>query len=307
MMGTSGMNRGQDGGIAMRIGVFLEMIKFSHTIFALPFALLAAALASAREGGWRPMDLVGVVSCMVFARTAAMGFNRWADRDLDAQNPRTKIRAIPAGLLTPGFVLGTVLICSVGFVLSTSLFWFSSGNPWPMILAVPVLLFLFGYSYTKRFTSLAHVWLGTALALAPVAAWIAIRGNVELPPILLGLAVIGWVTGFDIIYACQDLDVDRQLGLRSVPARLGFEGAMNVARLSHLLMMAALVGLGWVTPELNLFYWSGLMIVGGLLVYEHWLVRGRDLLKINVAFLQVNGVISVGLLLVTLADLYLPK
>lgn len=291
----------------MRIGVFLEMIKFSHTIFALPFALLAAALASSREGGWRLLDLLGVVLCMVFARTAAMGFNRWADRDLDAQNPRTKIRAIPAGLLTPGFVLGTVILCSVGFVFSTSIFWFASGNPWPMILAVPVLLFLFGYSYTKRFTSLAHVWLGTALALAPVAAWIAIRGNVELPPILLGLAVIGWVTGFDIIYACQDLDVDRQLGLRSIPARLGFERAMNVARLSHLLMMAALVGLGWVTPELNLFYWIGLVLVGGLLIYEHWLVRGRDLLKINVAFLQVNGVISVGLLLVTLADLYLPR
>ncbi|MFO0944488.1 MAG: UbiA family prenyltransferase, partial [Planctomycetota bacterium] len=143
----------------MRILVFLEMIKFSHTIFALPFALLSAALASERSGGWRWLDLVGIFLCMVFARSAAMGFNRWADRDLDAKNPRTVIRAIPAGLLTANTVLWFVALCAVGFFASTSIFWFSSRNPWPMILAGPVLLFLCGYSYAKRFTSLAHVWL----------------------------------------------------------------------------------------------------------------------------------------------------
>ncbi|MFO0949395.1 MAG: UbiA family prenyltransferase, partial [Planctomycetota bacterium] len=151
----------------------------------------------------------------------------------------------------------------------------------------------------------AHVWLGGALALSPLAAWIAIRGNVEWPPVLLGLAVAAWVTGFDIIYACQDIEVDRSLGLYSIPARFGFGGAMAIARGAHLFMFAMLVALGWLTPELNFFYWIGLGIVGVLLVVEHWLVRGRDLLRINVAFLQVNGVISMGLLLVTLADLYL--
>lgn len=290
----------------MRVLVFLEMIKFSHTIFALPFALLSAALASDRAGGWRWLDLVGILLCMVFARSAAMGFNRWADRELDAKNPRTVIRAIPAGLLSANAVLWFVALSSAGFLLSTTLFWFSAGNPWPLILSLPLLLFLFGYSYAKRFTSLAHVWLGGALALAPLAAWIAILGNVEWPPVLLGLAVAAWVTGFDIIYACQDIDVDRSLGLHSIPARLGFDRAMAVARLSHVAMFATLVALGWFTPELSSFYWIGLAAVGVLLTVEHWLVRGRDLLKINVAFLQVNGVISTALFLVTLADLYLP-
>lgn len=291
----------------MRLCVYLEMIKFSHTIFALPFALLAAALASERSGGWRWLDLVGVVCCMVLARTAAMGFNRWADRELDGKNPRTKIRAIPAGALSARSVFGFSLASAAAFLASTSIFWFSSANTWPLILGPAVLLFLFGYSYAKRFTVLAHVWLGTALALAPIAAWIAIRGTVEPPPVLLGLAVVGWVTGFDIIYACQDIEVDRTLGLKSIPAWLGFAGAMWVARLAHIGMLAALLALGWTTPELGRFYWLGLVVVTLLLGVEHWLVRGRDLGRINVAFLNVNGVISAALLAVTLADLYLPK
>ena len=288
-----------------RIRVILEMIKFSHTIFALPFALLAAALASARNGGWRTLDLVGLLACMVFARSAAMGFNRWADRDVDALNPRTANRALPAGLLTANQVLAFAVVCLLGFVASCALFLVSSDNAWPLLLSVPVMAFLLGYSYAKRFTALAHVWLGTALALAPLAAWIAIRGMTELaPPLWLGLAIVGWVSGFDILYSCQDLEVDRQLGLHSVPARFGFAGALRFARLSHLAMMVALAALGWTTPELGTFYWSGLTLVGVLLVVEHWLVRDRELARVNAAFFNVNGIISVALLAVTMADLH---
>ena len=173
-----------------KVRVFLESIKFSHTIFALPFALLSAALASVREGGWRLLDLVGILLCMVFARTAAMGFNRWADRVIDAQNPRTALRAIPAGLLAPTAVMLFVIISSIGFIASTLLFWKSHDNLLPLYLSVPVLSFLLGYSFAKRFTALCHVWLGVALALSPTAAWIAIRGDVEWSPICLSLAIV---------------------------------------------------------------------------------------------------------------------
>ncbi|MBY0587802.1 putative 4-hydroxybenzoate polyprenyltransferase [bacterium] len=289
-----------------RLATFLESIKFSHTIFALPFALLSASLASVREGGFRLLDGVGILLCMVFARTAAMGFNRWADRDVDAKNPRTAIRAIPSGQLSASFVAGVVLVSSVGFVASTLLFWWQ-GNRWPFYLSMPVLGFLLGYSYTKRFTAMAHVWLGVALAMSPVAAWIAVRGNVESAPLLLALAVALWVTGFDIIYACQDLQVDRELGLRSIPAWLGMDRAMWVARFCHLGMVAVLFAFWRVTPELARFFPSGLVGLAGLLLYEHWLVRGRDLSRVNLAFLNVNGVISVGLFVLTLCDLFLPR
>ena len=287
-----------------KVPVFLESIKFSHTLFALPFALLSAALASVRDGGWRLLDLVGILLCMVFARTAAMGFNRWIDRDVDALNPRTAGRALPSGQLTPLAVMAFVLISSVGFIASTGIFILSHDNWLPLILSAPVLAWLLGYSLAKRFTSLAHVWLGMALALSPIAAWIAIRGQVEWPPVLLGLAVAFWVTGFDIIYACQDIEVDRQLGLHSIPARLGRVGAMLVARFCHAAMLVILALLAWTTPELRLFFPIGVGAVTILLIYEHWLVRDRDLARINLAFLYVNGVISTGLLAMTLADLY---
>jgi 4-hydroxybenzoate polyprenyltransferase len=289
-----------------RIRVILEMIKFSHTVFALPFALLAACLASERAGGWTLLDFIGILVCMVFARSAAMGFNRWADRDIDAGNPRTSNRAIPAGKVSERYVLAFVAVCSIGFVAGSGVFWISRQNLWPLVLSVPVLGFLFGYSYAKRFTDLSHLWLGTALALAPPAAWLAIRGAIELPPMLIGVAVICWVTGFDIIYACQDIDVDRRLGLRSIPARLGMAGALWVSRGAHVGMLVSLAALGLATPELGIGYGIGVVFVGGLLAVEHWLVRGRDLFRINVAFLHVNGVISTALLVVTLVDLYWP-
>lgn len=288
-----------------RLLIILEMIKFSHTVFAMPFALLGACLASELAGGWRWLDLVGLVLCMVFARSAAMAFNRWADRDIDAQNPRTSRRAIPVGQLSAQQVLAFAAACSIAFIASTSLFLLSRGNPWPLLLSVPVLAFLLGYSYTKRFTVLSHVWLGTALALSPPAAWLAIRGEIDWPPVWLGLAVVCWVSGFDILYACQDIDADRRIGLHSIPAWLGLERAFWVSRAAHACMLAALVGFGMATPMLGYGFGFGLVCVGVMLVAEHWLVRRRDLAHINAAFLHVNGVISVCLLLATLADLYL--
>jgi 4-hydroxybenzoate polyprenyltransferase len=282
----------------------LGMIKFSHTLFALPFALLGAALAAHEPSGWtiRPQDLLGILACMATARSAAMAFNRLADRRVDALNPRTASRHLPSGRLSVGSVAIFTAICSLLFIAATALFL--PRNPWPLILSIPVLLWLLGYSYSKRFTSLAHFWLGISLALAPVAAWIAVRGTIAWPPVLLGLAVIGWVAGFDIIYACQDADVDRQLGLHSMPARLGVSRALRLATICHLGMLGALVGLGLAYP-MGWIYFAGVGAVALLLIYEHALVRPQDLTRVNLAFFQVNVAISIGLLAVGVADILL--
>jgi 4-hydroxybenzoate polyprenyltransferase len=284
-----------------RLADLLGMIKFSHTLFALPFALLGAALASHGPDGWhgRARDWLGILLCMATARSAAMAFNRLADRRIDALNPRTASRHLPTGQLSVATVAAFTAISAVAFVASTLLFL---PNRWPAILSVPVLLWLLGYSYAKRFTSLAHFWLGAALMLAPIAAWIALRGDLAWPPVLLGLAVLGWVSGFDIIYACQDAAFDRDHGLHSIPGRLGVRGALRLAALCHAAMVAALVGLGLSYPMGSL-YFVGVAAVALLLVYEHALVRPDDLSRVNLAFFQVNIAISLGLLAVGLADL----
>ena len=288
-----------------RIRHFLEMIRFSHTIFAMPFALLAAVMAwserarQAPSQSWRWHELLGIMLCMIFARSAAMAFNRLADRKLDAQNPRTHKRHLPAGVLTAGTVALFAAVCAAAFIASTLLFW---PNRWPLYLALPVLLFLLGYSYAKRFTALAHFWLGAALMLAPLAAWIALRGELAWPPVVLGLAVLLWVAGFDIIYACQDRAADLQQGLHSVPARLGIPGALRLAALCHLGTVAALFALPLVYPALGWIYGAGIFAVALLLLYEHWLVRPDDLTRVNVAFFQVNAVISIGLFLLGTLD-----
>jgi len=285
----------------------LEMIRFSHTLFALPFALVSAVLAwRTKSGGFAWIDLVGILLCMVFARSAAMAFNRLADRHLDAANPRTAGRHLPTGQLSPTSVGVFTLVCGAGFVLATLIFLLSMPpNAWPLALSIPVLLFLCGYSYAKRFTVLAHFWLGASLMLAPLAAWIAIRGLVDLvPPLVLGLAVLFWVAGFDVIYACQDADFDRSQRLQSLPARLGVATALRLAMLCHVVMVALLVVLYFATqPYLGWIYLAGVAAVAILLAYEHWLVRPEDLLRVNEAFFQVNVVISVGLLLVVLVQL----
>jgi 4-hydroxybenzoate polyprenyltransferase len=276
---------------------FFELIRFSHTIFALPFALLSAWLAW-QTTPFRIQDLVGILLCMVFARSAAMAFNRIADRDLDAANPRTAARHIPAGLLSLRSVANFTLACCVLFVASTLLFL---PNRWPLVLSVPVLLFLLGYSYAKRFTTWCHYWLSAALMLSPIAAWIAITGRVDPTPLLIAGAVFFWVGGFDIIYACQDAEFDRSRTLRSVPARWGIERALWIARISHLVTVAFLFAL-WHVAGLGVVFLLGVIAALLLLIYEHWLVRSADLGKVNLAFFQVNAVISLGLLLVAIID-----
>src|SRR5580692_998395 len=201
--------QGTVGGATVRR--FLELIRFSHTVFALPFALFSAVLAWQQpDVAFRVRDVVGLLLCMVFARSASMAFNRLADRRFDALNPRTAGRHLPAGLMSVTAVALFTLACSIAFIASTLLFL---PNRWPLYLSVPVLLWLLIYSYSKRFTSLAHFWLGASLSMAPMAAWIALRGDLEWPPVLLALAVLLWVSGFDIIYACQDVDFDRSVEL----------------------------------------------------------------------------------------------
>lgn len=281
----------------------LEMIRFSHTVFALPFAFIAALLAWQDEP-FRDADLFGIVLCMVFARSAAMAFNRLVDRDLDAKNPRTAGRHLPAGLLHTRTVIAFAVLCGLGFVLSTTLFLGRvPENPWPSYLSVPVLLFLLGYSLAKRFTSLAHLWLGAALALAPLSAWIAIKGLDDLAvPIVLGFAVMCWVAGFDILYACQDAEFDRREGLHSVPARIGVRASLRLAAALHAAMFGWLVLLGF-GAGLGPIYLGGLGVIGALLVYEHSLVNADDLTRVNRAFFHVNGVISIGLFALVLLQL----
>jgi 4-hydroxybenzoate polyprenyltransferase len=287
----------------------LELIRFSHTLFALPFALLAAAMAwsaNARSDPavpFRWQDLAGILVCMVFARSAAMAFNRLADRRLDAQNPRTAGRHLPTGTLRVAGVTAFTVACSLGFVGGTLLFL--PRNPWPLYASGPVLAFVFAYSLTKRFTALAHFWLGTALALAPLAAWVAIRAEIAWPPAVLGAAVTLWVAGFDMIYACQDAEFDARMRLHSVPAKLGVPVALRLAAVCHLGMVALLLALPQVYDAFGWIYRAGIVAIAALLAYEHALVRPGDLTRVNRAFFQVNAVVSLGLLAIGCLDLWL--
>ncbi len=283
---------------------FGGLIRFSHTLFALPFALAGAALAAWSPTGWRgrPQDWLGILLCMATARSAAMAFNRLVDRRFDAGNPRTAGRHLPAGRLSVAAVTWFTVLSGALFVASTLLFL---PNRWPLLLSLPVLAWLLGYSLAKRFTSLAHYWLGVALMLAPIAAWIALRGDLAWPPVWLGLAVCFWSGGFDIIYACQDADFDRATGLRSIPARFGVRGALRLAAASHAVMVLALIALGRSdSPPLGLIYFAGVAVVALLLLVEHALVKPDDLTRVNIAFFQVNVGISMGLLAVILIDLW---
>ncbi len=284
----------------------LELIRFSHTVFALPFALTSAALAW-KLSGFHWLQLMGILLGMVLARSAAMSFNRLADRRFDALNPRTAGRHLPAGRLSVAAVWLFTLVCAAGFLASTMIF-LAFDNPWPLYLSLPVLLFVGAYSYTKRFTSLSHVWLGASLGLAPLATWIAIRGVVGLTdlaaPLVLGGSVLFWVAGFDIFYACQDIDFDRKARLHSIPATLGVRASLRVALGCHLVMLGLLAGLYWAAaPNLGAIYLAGVAAVALLLIYEHWLVRPDDLRRVNQAFFQVNGVISIGLFVVVVVQL----
>ena len=289
-----------------RVRQLLEMIRFSHTLFALPFALLAAMMAwtvnlrSNPPIPFRWQDLAGILVCMVTARSAAMASNRLIDRKLDALNPRTKMRHLPGGVLSAPSVVLFAVICWGGFVAGTLLFL---PNRLPLYGSVPVVLFLLGYSYAKRFTVLSHFWLGAALMLAPLAAWVALRPEVAWPPLVLGAAVMFWVAGFDMIYACEDVDFDRQARLQSVPARFGVAGALRLAAVCHLGMVVLLALLPLVYSRFGSIYLAGLAAITILLIYEHRLVRPDDLSRVNRAFFHVNAVVSIGLLIVGSIDL----
>ncbi len=267
------------------IGHTLEMIKWEHSIFALPFALTAAVLAAG--GAPRPMQLVWIVVCMVTARSAAMAFNRWADASLDAANPRTAGRAIPSGTLSRGFVGGFTLVSALLFVLAAAQL-----NRLTLLLSPFALAVVLLYSYTKRFTRWSHVFLGLALGIAPAAAWIAVRGSLDLRILLLTGAVLFWVGGFDVFYSCQDAEHDRAAGLHSVPATLGIPAAFWVARGMHLTMLALLAGLVSAFA-LGPLGWTAVALVAVLLGYEHSLISPRDLSRMNAAFFTLNGVVSI--------------
>lgn len=262
----------------------MKMIKIEHSIFALPFALASAVLAA--DGLPSGRILILILVAMVAARSAAMAFNRFIDADIDKENPRTAIRSIPAGRLTKRYALVFTLTCCVIFVGTAWLL-----NPLAFKLAVPMLMVLLGYSLTKRFTALCHVVLGISLGLAPLGAWIAVTGEFSWIPVYLGLAVTGWTAGFDIIYACQDFEFDRDNKLHSIPTALGISKSLWLSRILHISMFSLLIWFGF-HVELGLAYWIGIGLVAICLVYEHVLVWGGDLSKVDQAFFMMNGIIS---------------
>ncbi len=266
------------------------MIKFEHTLFALPFAFLGAILAANGLPTWR--QILWITVAMVGARSAAMTFNRIVDRDIDAQNPRTANRELPSGKLSVGFAWAFLYVSIGVFLLASySLNWLT------FALSPVALIFVLGYSYAKRFTAFAHIFLGIALAISPSAAWIAVRGNIsDEVPILLSVMVLMWTSGFDVLYACQDFEFDRKAGLRSIPARFGIKNSLWIARLFHfqafivLALLYFVTGLGWLAL-------AGVILVGGLLIYQHTLVKANDLSRMNAAFFTTNAFVSVILLL----------
>ncbi|TWT94581.1 UbiA-like polyprenyltransferase [Stieleria varia] len=310
-----------------RLADWLGLIRFSHTIFALPFAALATAMAMATplpvtagqadvgqtESVYPSVgiaSLLGIILCMVTARSAAMAFNRWVDHRIDAANPRTAERHLPAGILTRRSVLLFTIGCSVAFVLSTLLFW---PNWVPLAASVPVLLFLLGYSLAKRFTAAAHLWLGVALSLSPLCAWVAIRGPASvlspvdlIAPGILAAAVAAWVTGFDIIYACQDAQYDQSVGLHSIPARFGVAGALRISAICHVVMLGLLAALPWAAAGSGFGWLFGgvLILVAALVIRQHMLVRPDDLRRVNQAFFDTNAAISVALLVAGTVDCF---
>lgn len=290
----------------------MAMIKIEHTLFALPFALIGMLLAAGGLPEWR--TVLWIVVAMVGARSAAMAFNRLVDRDFDAANPRTRTRALPAGLVTPGWVAGFVVVsCALLVVAAWRL------NPLALALSPVALAVILGYSFTKRFTWASHLVLGLALAGAPLGAWIAVRGSVAPTPFVLAAAVLTWVAGFDVLYALQDRDFDRVRGLHSIPARFGVVGALAISALLHLgtlVLLAILPALyaadapaatgGGATgaASLGLAYWIGWAGCALLVAYQHWIVRPRDLSRLDAAFFQANGTLAAWLFVATAVDLF---
>jgi 4-hydroxybenzoate polyprenyltransferase len=276
--------------LTKNIRTTLEMIKIEHTLFALPFAFLGAVLAA--RGLPTTWQILWITVAMVGARSTAMAFNRIADKNYDARNPRTKMRAIPAGALSVGFVWGFTLIAAAIFFVAAAML-----NRLTLILSPIALASVVLYSYTKRWTLLSHLILGWCLAIAPTGAWIAVRGAIDSPtPLLLSLVVMLWTAGFDVLYACQDYDFDRREGLYSIPARFGIARSLWISRMLHAGAFAALVAL-YFTTNLGIMALVGLIATGALLIYQHTLVRANDLSRLNAAFFTTNAFVSVILFL----------
>ncbi|WP_109484485.1 UbiA-like polyprenyltransferase [Occallatibacter savannae] len=286
-------------GLFAKTRTTLEMIKWEHSIFALPFALTAVLLASHGTPGWRTLGWILVA--MVTARSCAMAFNRWADADLDAANPRTSNRAIPAGLLSRQFVLGFTVLMGVGFVIAAA-----ELNRLTLYLSPLVLIVLLSYSYMKRLTRWSHLVLGLALGLAPSAAWIAVRGSLDPRILVLTAAVMLWVGGFDVLYACQDFEHDRSAGLYSIPQSLGVPAAFRVARIMHLAMLGLLVIFGYIF-HFGVAGWIGIAAAAALLAYEHAIVSPQDMRRLNAAFFTMNGVIATVFLVFVATDIWLRR
>jgi 4-hydroxybenzoate polyprenyltransferase len=281
--------------LTRKLLIILEAIKFEHTVFALPFALSAALLARDRlPSTW---TLAWILVAMVGARSSAMAFNRIVDLHYDKLNPRTANRALPAGMLKVSEVAVFTIVSAAIFVLAARML-----NPLAFTLSPVALVIILGYSFTKRFTTLSHLFLGLALGIAPTAGWIAVTGQLHFAPMVLSAAVIFWTAGFDIIYALQDIDFDRKHGLYSIPAKLGSSKALAISRLFHTtaIMLLALFGL---MLQLGTIYYIGIAIIGILLIYEQSLVKPHDLSRVNTAFFVVNGIISIGYFIFTTLDM----
>jgi len=278
-----------------KLAIIFSDIKIQHTVFALPFAVMSAFLSA---GGLPETEkLLWIIVCMVGARSAAMAFNRIVDARLDKENPRTQDRALPSGKINVGNY-------AVFLVASSALFIFSAWmlNSLAFYLSPVALAIVFFYSLTKRFTAFSHFWLGLAISIAPVGAWVAIREEISFTSLLLGAAVIFWLIGFDILYACMDIEADRANRLHSIPERFGIETALKMAFASHAVMVVFLLVLLEPTVLLGWVYLAGVALVAGLLVYEHSLIKKDDLSKVNMAFFNVNGIISIGLMAFVIVD-----
>jgi 4-hydroxybenzoate polyprenyltransferase len=279
---------------------YLSLIKFSHTIFALPFAIIGFVLGMAdHEGVFNIQKFLLMLACMVFARSAAMAFNRYIDRAFDEKNPRTKSREIPAGIISPNMALLYVIINSLLFILATYFI-----NTICFYLSPIALLVVLGYSYTKRFTALCHFVLGLGLALAPIGAYLSVTATFSMLPIWYSLAVITWVSGFDIIYAMQDVEIDSELQLNSIPNALGKVHALQLSSLLHVLSFLFVLIPIFFFP-FGIYYWIGLGIFAAMLIYQHSIVKPSDLSKVNIAFMTTNGIASVAFALFFLLDYFI--
>ncbi len=283
--------------IFRKIKIILDMIKFEHTVFMLPFAIMSAFIAA---DGLPTLDKLGwILVAMVGARSCAMAFNRLADAEIDKANPRTAMRAIPAGLIAKGAVWRFTLISAALLVFAAY-----NLNRLAFALSPVALVVIMGYSYTKHFTSLSHLWLGISLSIAPIGAWIAIKGQFDWTPMLLGLAVLLWTAGFDIIYACQDFDFDRKHRLYSIPAKFGIRPALWISSALHVVMVAILIGVTLLT-DLGVVYLVGVGVVIVILSYEHAIVKPNDFSRVNLAFFTLNGMVSLVLMALSVVDMVL--